>query len=284
MRRSELLDGWSPTPVHVGLSGAAVERWTRAGEPDRFCKSAAPSWDRGLDAEAARLRWLATTPVAGRVATVLYHGLDEEGVEHLLTTAVPGVDGAELAERLVDAEGMAGDADRRDGAAPGGASSPAASERHRLAHRYGAALRELHDALDPAACPFDGRLEARLRAAARRVAEGTVDAGDFEPEHDGRTPQSILDELLATRPADEDLVVGHGDWCYPNVLFAEGGGWGMVDLAGLGTACRWNDLGIGARSTSHNLGDDAIPAFLEGYGIGADEERMRYYVLLDELQ
>ena len=247
------------------MSGATVERWSRPGEADRFAKSAPPTWDSGLDAEADRLSWLATTPMAGRVATILFHGTGTDGLEHLVTTAVRGADGVVLAEA----------------ATASGATAP----RHDLARRFGRALRELHDGLDPAACPFDGRLDVRLAAAERRVAEGRVDVDDFEPEHTGRTPMQLLDELRRTRPDDEDLVVAHGDWCYPNVLFDDDhDGWTMVDLADLGVACRWYDLGIGARSTSHNLGDDAIPAFFEGYGTEPDEERLTYYILLDELQ
>jgi aminoglycoside 3'-phosphotransferase-2 len=266
LRLSELRDGWAVEPIRAGiaLSGATIERWTKAGEPDRFHKSAAPTWDRGLDAEAARLRWLATTPLADRVATVVSHGIDDEdGLEHLVTTAVAGHDAAGLAEELEDDDTTGHEA---------------------LARRCGAALRQLHDALDPATCPFDRTLDARLDAAARRVAEGGVDAADFEPEYADRTPSQLLELLGATRPDGEDLVVTHGDWCYPNVLFDGNGAWTMVDLADLGVACRWYDLGIGARSTSHNLGDEAIPSFFEGYGIDPDDGRGRYYLLLDELQ
>ena len=251
----------------VGKSGAGVERLTKPGEPDRFHKSAPPAWDRGLDAEAERLRWLATTPMAGRVATVVFHGRTDDGVEHLVTTAVPGRDGVVFAEAAVATERT--------------------EPRHELAGRFGRSLRTLHDGLDPTTCPFDGGLDARLAAAERRIAEGGVDVDDFEPEHAGRTPSDLLDELRRTRPADEDLVVGHGDWCYPNVLFGDGPNddeWGIVDLAGLGVCCRWNDLGIGVRTTRGNLGDDAVDPFLAAYGVAADDERIRYYILLDELQ
>lgn len=247
------------------MSRASVERWTKPGEPDRFHKSASPTWDRGLDAEAARLRWLATTPLADRVAAVVFHGVDDDGVEHLVTTTVAGVDGAARAEVV-------------------GADGHDASAGHALARRYGTALRELHDALDPATCPFDRRLDARLADAARRAGEGGMNLVDLEPEHAGKTARELVDELHATRPPDEDLVVTHGDWCYPNVLFDDDGGWGMVDLADLGVACRWYDLGIGVRSTHHNLGAGAEPAFLDGYGVEPDEDRLRYYVLLDEVQ
>ena len=248
------------------MSGATVERWRKPGESDRFRKAAPPSWDRGLDAEADCLAWLATTPLADRVATVLHHGTTAEGVEQLLTTAVRGVDGVVLAEAAT--------------------ASGETARRHDLAGRFGRALRELHDSLEPSACPFDGRLDVRLAAAERRVLEGGVDVDDFEPVHAGRTPAELLDELRRTRPADEDLVVCHGDWCYPNVLFDEDepGWWGMVDLASLGVSCRWNDLGIGVRTTGGNLGEDAVEAFLAGYGVEPDEERIRYYILLDELQ
>ena len=58
----------------------------------------------------------------------------------------------------------------------------------------------------------------------------------------------------------------------------------MIDLAGLGVACRWYDLAIGVRSTWHNHGPDAHAEFLAGYGIEPDEELIRYYILVDELQ
>ncbi|HVF33309.1 MAG TPA: aminoglycoside 3'-phosphotransferase [Acidimicrobiales bacterium] len=240
--------------VTVGMSGAAVERWGA-----RILKSAPPTWDRGLDAEADRLRWLATTPLAPHAPEVVAF---EAGppADRLLTAALPGVDLTEL------------DLDDHPTAAA-------------TASRFGRLLRAFHDGLDPAGCPFEARLDVRLAAAERRVSEAGVDAGEFEPEHAGRTPGAILDELLHARPIDEDLVVTHGDWCFPNVVVDDAeGSWGVCDLAGLGVGCRWYDLGIGARSTAHNVGAAHVPAFFEGYGIEPEPERLRYYVLLDELQ
>ena len=239
--------GGRPEPITVGMSGATVERWG-----DRILKAAPPTWDGGLDAEAARLAWLGTTPLSRHVPRIVAF---EPGppLDRLLTTALPGAD-------LTVADVGPADA----------------------ARRFGAHLRALHG-LDPASCPFDGGLDARLAAAERRVAEGRVDDDDFEPEHEGRTPTDILDELLRTRPRHEDVVVAHGDWCFPNVV-VDGSDWGMCDLAGLGTSCRWYDLGIGARSTAHNAGEAAVADFFAGYGIEPDPDRLRYYVLLDELQ
>ena len=251
-----LSDAWTATPVTTGKSGARVERLTHPTAPTRYVKTAPPTWDRGLDAEAARLQWLATTSLAGHVPAVV-----EASPGRLVTTEVPGVDGATLAEGL---EGEQANA---------------------LARRFGATLRGLHDALDPAECPFDGGIDARLAWAERRIAEAGVDVDDLEEQNQGRAPSDLLRELRETRPGDEDLVVAHGDWCYPNIVFAdEGEGWGMVDVGGLGVACRWNDLGIGCRTTVHNLGEAAVPAFLDGYGTEPDDDRIRWYLLLDELQ
>jgi aminoglycoside 3'-phosphotransferase-2 len=221
-----------------------------------FVKTMAPTWDRGLDAEHDRLVWLATTAMAAHAPTVVDF---DEGAARLVTTALAGVDAATLVE--------GGEVDGHD-----------------LARRMGAALREMHDGLDAEACPFDERLDRKLSACDRRIREGGVDVDDFEAEQAGRSPEGVLDELRATRPAGEDLVVTHGDWCWPNVVFDGDGRWGMVDVGALGVACRWYDVGIGCRSTIHNGGAGAAGHFLAGYGVEADHERMGYYVLLDELQ
>ncbi|MDQ3106877.1 MAG: aminoglycoside 3'-phosphotransferase [Actinomycetota bacterium] len=251
----DLLAGLDGRPITVGLSGAEVVRWG-----DRFVvKSAASTWDRGLDAEAERLRWLATTPLASTVASVVAFEA-EPPVERLVTAALPGGD-----LTVLQAQGV---------------------EPRLLARRFGRHLRQLHDTLDPASCPFPAPLETRLAAAGRRVAEGAVDTDDFEPVFAGRAAEDLLAELHDTRPDTEDLVVAHGDWCFPNVLL-DGDAWSMCDLAGLGVSCRWYDLAIAARSTEHNVGAAVVADFWAGYGLApedVDHDRARWYLLLDELQ
>ena len=244
--KADVLDGWVAEQVGDGMSTARTFRLRRAGEADRFLKEQDSTWDRGLDAEAARLEWLATTPLATRAPEVVAF---EAGppCDRLITRAMPGT-------------------------WPG---PPFA---------FGRALRELHDTLSVDDCPFDLRLDVRLEHIARRVREGGVDEDEFEEEYADLSPEEILDRLRDERPRSEDLVVTHGDWCYPNVLFDGDNSWSMIDLAGLGVACRWYDLGIGVRSTWHNHGPDAHHEFLAGYGIEADDDLIRYYILVDELQ
>jgi aminoglycoside 3'-phosphotransferase-2 len=233
-----------------------VARLVADGEADRYLKEQASGAGDEVRAEADRLRWLATTPLAGHVPRVVSY---EPGppFDRLVTTAVPGRP----------------------------ATEPATGALH-VAERFGAALRQVHDRLEPSSCPFDARLGVRLPRLADRVRRGLVDEADFEPEHRGRTAAELLHQIEAERPAREDLVVTHGDWTLENVLFGVDLAWGCIDVAGLGVACRWYDLGIGGRSVadSPGFGAGAVEAFFAGYGTEPEETLLRYYVLVDELQ
>ena len=83
----------------------------------------------------------------------------------------------------------------------------------------------------------------------------------------------------------------HGDFCLPN-LFTDGNRFtGMIDLGDCGIADPWRDLSLGWRSLKHNSDghwgarypeidpDDLFRAA----GVPKDEQRLRYYLLLDEL-
>jgi aminoglycoside 3'-phosphotransferase-2 len=144
------------------------------------------------------------------------------------------------------------------------------------------ALRALH-ALPVAGCPFDHRLASRLPEVAARVAAGLIDADDFDDERLGQSAEQVHAELIATCPADEDLVVAHGDACLPNLMAVDGRFSGFIDCGRLGVADRCQDLALAARSLVHNYDDTRwVAPLLARYGIGADERRLAFYRLLDE--
>ena len=66
-------------------------------------------------------------------------------------------------------------------------------------------------------CPFDGTLANDIEAARFNVVNGLVDEDDFDDVRQGRSAEDLFRELLINRPAEEDLVFTHGDYCLPNM-------------------------------------------------------------------
>jgi aminoglycoside 3'-phosphotransferase-2 len=214
-----------------------------------------PLNQRALHREVDVLRWLA--PIA-RVPKVLWTG------EHL------GLDGwtALVMERL-PGEPMSH--------VPPEQAEPALVATIR-------ALAELH-AIDLAGCPFDARLPTRLAWAEANVEAGVVDEDDFDEERLGFSAARVLEEVRRTCPADEDLVLAHGDACLPNFLWSGGDADGLIDLGRFGVADRHQDLALFLRSARHNHPHVDLAALLEAhYPLAAvDEARCAFYRLLDEL-
>ena len=118
----------------------------------------------------------------------------------------------------------------------------------------------------------------------------------LEPETFGKggfkDPRELLEWLKNNRPP-EDIVLTHGDYCLPNI-FANGDRIsGFIDLGKVGPADRWQDIAIAIRSLDHNFDgryfsgepifDFKPQMFLDALGVEMNEEKYRYYYLLDEL-
>jgi len=142
-------------------------------------------------------------------------------------------------------------------------------------------MRRFH-ALPVAECPFDHRLDALIEEARQRTRAGLVDETQFDDVRLGRTARDLLDELEQTRPASEDLVVAHGDYCLPNVMIARGRISGFVDLGRAGVSDRHRDLALAARSLIYNHSADWVPLLFEEYGLEPDPQKLEFYQLLDE--
>ncbi|MDL2343320.1 aminoglycoside 3'-phosphotransferase [Deinococcus sp. MIMF12] len=145
------------------------------------------------------------------------------------------------------------------------------------------ALRELH-ALPGRDCPFTMTLPVTLRLARERVEAGEVDESDFDDERQGWTAARVWNELVRTRPGEEDVVVTHGDPCLPNLILNGEYVEGFVDVGRAGLADRHADLALTHRSLTGNLSRDHAERFLDLYGRAlVDERKLAYYRLLDEL-
>jgi len=144
------------------------------------------------------------------------------------------------------------------------------------------ALRELH-AVDIATCPFRHAADDLINRASALLAAGQVDEGNLDPTNLGRPLSDIFAEMLAGRPASEDRVLTHGDFCLPNVIVLHERLSGFIDLGSAGVGDPYRDLALVGRSLDRNHGPGWTDVFLARYGITIpDQGKLRYYRLLDE--
>jgi kanamycin kinase len=232
---------------------SVVYRLSRPHDADIFLKLVPAHHYPNPTGEAMRMRWArAFLPVPD----VLGCGT-EDGTDWLATGALDG----------------------SDGTAPHHVGEPA-----RLVRCLATALRAFHDSAPVAACPFDFRLDAALSHVRSRIAAGLVDpARDFHPEHLHFSAQEAARFLETSRPKTEDLVVCHGDYCPPNILFENWSLTGFVDLGELGVADRWWDLATATWSLTWNLGPGLEELFLSEYGVEPDPDRRDYYRMMYDL-
>lgn len=149
-------------------------------------------------------------------------------------------------------------------------------------------------AVDITDCPLLCSPEIELVQARERVVRGLVEVDAVEPETFGpggfRDPEALLGWLEDHVPAFEP-VFSHGDFCLPNLFLTEDGIGGFLDLASAGIGDRWRDLALCHRSLRHNTDGHYGPVkpglkpdrLFERLGLRPDEEKLRWYRLLDEL-
>lgn len=164
----------------------------------------------------------------------------------------------------------------------------------RLTGLLAQALQELWR-IDISVCPLNWTLEMRLEAAQYNIENGLVDLENVEPETFGpdgfRDPRDLLQWLKKHKPTEE-LVLSHGDFCLPNILIKDDNIVSFIDLGRTGIADKWQDIALCYRSLKHNyMGKYAgkeYPGYdpdmlFEKLGLAPDWEKIRYYILLDEL-
>jgi kanamycin kinase len=229
-----------------------VTVWRLARGAERcFLKVRAPGRHHySLADERDRLGWLHGR---ARVPDALDYGMDENA-EWLLLSPLPG----------------------RDATDDGLRSDPSA-----LVPGLARGLRRWHDSLPVAECPFDFTNDTAIAHVRRRLADGLFDHDyDWHEEFRHYSGAEAVARLEELRPADEDLVVCHGDYCFPNVLVEDGEVTGYLDVGELGVADRWWDIAVGAWSSVWNLGPGYEELFYSSYGVEPDPRRIEFYRLL----
>jgi aminoglycoside phosphotransferase len=235
-----------------GLSGSQVF-CLKNEQRTCYLKIAPINFYNNLLPEKERLMWL-----QGKLRVPEVLGFADDGeYDYLLISEIPGV--------FAHDRQFEGNQDRL---------IPALAEGLRMIH--GVDIRD---------CPFNARLDVKIREARERLKNGWVDADDFDDERQGRTAQSAFDELLRTRPKGEDLVFTHGDYCLPNI-FIDPQTYaitGFIDWGRAGIADRYQDLALVGRSLAYNFGSEGVERLFQEYGLGViDHDKIAYYKLLDE--
>lgn len=150
-------------------------------------------------------------------------------------------------------------------------------------------------AVDTAACPYENGLDQKLKLAEWRIRQNLCSMEDAEPETYGKngfqSPGELLQWLKEHRPAEE-RVFSHGDYCLPNIFINQNRIAGFIDVGRSGVADRYQDLALCYRSLQHNFdgayGGKVYPGFDAAILFDAlqqtpDWDKVRYYILLDEL-
>lgn len=209
---------------HNELDGRTyrIERGDRA----EYVKWSPDHPEIDLALEAAKLTWAAAYST---VPEVLGHGRDSDTSGWLHTIAI-------AADSAV---------------APTWKAEPLTAAR-----AIGAGLRQLHDRLPIADCPWSWQIADRVPMI-----------------------KKDQDRVLIDQAPDLDqLVVCHGDACAPNTLIAADGSCaGHVDLGSLGVGDRWADLAIATYSLDWNYQPAYEDELLAAYGVQRDDERIDYY-------
>lgn len=135
-------------------------------------------------------------------------------------------------------------------------------------------------------CPLDMRIHHKLAIAKSRIDQDLVDITDWDNHiirNRFHSPMELYQYLLENQKED-DLVFSHGDYCLPNIFINHQKVKGFIDLGLSGIADRHVDIALCLRSLAYNFNTDQYnELLLKLLDIKIDEEKIDYYLLLDEL-
>lgn len=149
--------------------------------------------------------------------------------------------------------------------------------------------------VDITTCPSDSSLAQKLQQATYNVSNDLVDIQNCEPETFSlggfKDPEALLHWLIDNKPSEE-LCLSHGDFCLPNIFFNDTELVGLIDLGRSGVADKWCDIALCYRSLKDNYcgkysgskpQEYKVAYFFDALQIKPEWDKIRYYILLDEL-
>ncbi|HEX8250476.1 MAG TPA: APH(3') family aminoglycoside O-phosphotransferase [Pyrinomonadaceae bacterium] len=247
---AQMISGYTPRRIHIGQSAAKVFRLDAENKDSLYLKIAPRTTAHSLLREKTRLEWLVNRLPAPEILSFA----EDENTDYLLLSAISGVDASDDSLK---------------------------TDIPRIIEQSVEGLKMIH-ALPIENCPFDERIDYKIELAKKLMENNLVDEDDFDESRRGRTAEDLFRELIENKPAVEDLVFTHGDYCTPNIIFEKGRLKGFVDWGNAGVADRYQDIALLTRSVVHNFGSEYEPSVFKIYGVDPDRKKIYFYRLLDE--
>lgn len=131
-------------------------------------------------------------------------------------------------------------------------------------------------------CTFDASIESKLKKAKERIDNGMKISIDKNIYTDGfYNEQDVYEYLIKNIPV-EDKVLTHGDYCFNNYFACNNHISGFIDMGRGGIGERYQDIALCVRELMDY--EKSYTELLFSYlNIKPDYEKIRYYILLDEL-
>lgn len=143
----------------------------------------------------------------------------------------------------------------------------------------------LLQSIDISDCPFTNNTDNRLSELDYLLKNNLadVDCENWEEDTPFKEPRELYAFLKANKPREE-LVFSHGDICDCNILVKDHKLNGFIDLGRSGKADKWYDIAFCVRSIREDIGEEKyVKLLFDLLGIEPDWEKIKYYILLDEL-
>lgn len=247
---TKAIDGYKWRQILTGCSTSQVFRLEKTDSESLYLKIETRTDCSELQEEKLRLGWL-----GGRLPVPEVRLFDSDDKCHYLL--ISEIEGAAASDDLCR------------------------NEPEKVVEQLASGLETIHN-LPIADCPFDLTLDKKIEQARRNIEHRLVDESDFDAARQGRTAGDLFRELIATKPAREDLVFTHGDFCLPNIILKDWRVNGFIDWGRAGIADRYQDIALLARSVAHNFGAEWQTVLFEILDIEPDFEKIEFYMLLDE--
>jgi len=136
--------------------------------------------------------------------------------------------------------------------------------------------------VDISNCQFDSRIDYKLKQARYFIDSGEADHIDESEYTEGlRTVEELYNYLLEHKPKEE-LVFTHGDYCFNN-FFTDGEDITCyIDMGRGGVGDIYQDIALCVRELGE-IDPKCVDLLFKELDIKPDYEKIKYYILLDEL-